>query len=66
MQKMLLKLEWKLKHRDAVNEEYIKVYGGNSVQQDKKTNLFIEGQPMNVLRWALEEASRLRGKEGGL
>ena len=52
--------------KDAVNEEYIKVYGGNSVQQDKKTNLFIEGQPMNVLRWALEEASRLRGKEGGL
>ena len=52
--------------KDAVNEEYIKVYEGNSVLQDRKTNLFIDGQPMNVLRWALEEASRLRGKEGGL
>jgi hypothetical protein len=52
--------------KDAVNEEYVKVYEGNSVLQDRKTNLFIDGQPMNVLRWALEEASRLRGKEGGL
>jgi len=52
--------------RDVINEEYRKVYGGNSVQEDKNSVLYIDGEPINVLRWALEKASKLRGKEGGL
>ena len=52
--------------RDVINEEYREVYGGNSVQEDKNSVLYIDGEPINVLNWALEKASKLRGKEGGL
>ena len=47
-----------------IDAEYQRDYGGATVSGDRDKTIYINGEPMNVLRWGIERAKSIRGKKG--
>lgn len=52
--------------KGRIDAEYRRKFGGESVSADRDKTITIDGKDINVLRWAMDRASNLRGKRGGL
>ena len=47
-----------------IDAEYQRDYGGDTVSGDRDKTIYINGEPMNVLRWGIERAKSIRGTKG--
>jgi len=47
-----------------IDAEYQRDYGGATVSGDRDKTIYINGEPMNVLRWGIERAKSIRGTKG--
>ena len=47
-----------------IDAEYRREYGGESVSADRDMTIYIDGEPINVLRWGIERARSISGTKG--
>ena len=50
--------------KQRIDAEYRRDYGGDSVSADRDKTIYINGEPINVLRWGIERAKSIRGTKG--